>query len=156
MPFYSCINCCMWFLASMHLDPGFEPLISQRWVRRIHPFGHRVDVSGKGSNGRARIAKLHGRKCFHQSYRLTREQYLHARKWSLNLGKSNQIWIGITVFRFVLHQKKFSLEPNLSKKCNYNPNLVLFNRIKNQFPCVSTEPNSLPGTTRLNLSLQSQ
>ena len=30
----------LWFLASIYLYPGFEPLISQRWVRV--PLGHRV------------------------------------------------------------------------------------------------------------------
>ena len=33
----------VWFLASIYLDPGFEPLISQRWVPRFYPSGHRVD-----------------------------------------------------------------------------------------------------------------
>ena len=31
-----------WFLASIYHDPGFEPLISQRWVPRFYPLGHRV------------------------------------------------------------------------------------------------------------------
>ena len=32
----------LWFLASIYLNPGFEPLISQRWVPRFYPLGHRV------------------------------------------------------------------------------------------------------------------
>ena len=38
---YPRINC-IWFLASIYLDPGFEPLISQRWVPRFYPISHRV------------------------------------------------------------------------------------------------------------------
>ena len=33
-----------WFLASSYLDPGFEPLISQRWVRRFYPFDNHIDI----------------------------------------------------------------------------------------------------------------
>ena len=32
----------LWFSANIYLDLGFEHLISQRSVRRLYPFGHRV------------------------------------------------------------------------------------------------------------------
>ena len=38
---YTRINC-IWFLGSIYLDPGFEPLISQRWISRFYPFSHRA------------------------------------------------------------------------------------------------------------------
>ena len=34
----------LWFLASIYLDPGFEPLISQRWGSKFHPLVHHVST----------------------------------------------------------------------------------------------------------------
>ena len=34
----------LWFLASIYLDLGFEPLISQRWGSKFHPLVHHVST----------------------------------------------------------------------------------------------------------------
>ena len=56
----------------------------------------------------------------------------HAEKSTSNLVKLHQIWIAITLFRLIEHQMEFHLMLNLSKICNYNPNFVCFNMIRNQ------------------------
>ena len=33
----------LWFLANIYLDPGFEPLISQRWIPRFYTLKVEVD-----------------------------------------------------------------------------------------------------------------
>ena len=45
----------------------------------------------------------------------------------LNLVKSSQIWI---VIRLICCQTEFRLMLNVSKKCDYYPNVVRFNEIE--------------------------
>ena len=49
---------------------------------------------------------------------------------SLNLAKSKQNFIVITLFRMILHQTKFCLVQNQTEKCNYNASLVCFSKIQ--------------------------
>jgi len=66
-----------------------------------------------------------------------RDSYVtHTEKSFWYLFKLNQIWIVITLFRFIWHQTKIRLVQNQSKKCNYNPNYVKFNEISKRFLCV--------------------
>ena len=49
---------------------------------------------------------------------------LHTGRSFLNLVKSNEIWIVITLFQWIKRQTEFNLVLNLSETCNYNLNLV--------------------------------
>ena len=68
-------------------------------------------------------------------------------KLILKFCKLNSILLEI--FRLILQQTEFRLVPNQSKKWNYNPNTVWFNKIQNQFFFVYNE-------TELHVILQIQ
>ena len=46
---------------------------------------------------------------------------IHIEKSFQNIFRSNQIWIVITLFWFISHQKKMRLVPNWSEDGKYNP-----------------------------------
>ena len=54
-------------------------------------------------------------------------------KYFQNLVNPIQIWIVITVSQLIWHQREFRLVPNHSENSNYNPNLVLINKIQKIF-----------------------
>ena len=55
----------------------------------------------------------------------------------MNLVKSKQIWIVITYYQTIWIHTEFSYVLNRSEKCNYNTNLVQFNKIEKGFHCVT-------------------
>ena len=61
---------------------------------------------------------------------------IHTEKSFLNLVKSNQICIVITLFRLVWDQADLHLVSIQSEKCNYNPNLVEIKNTRKRFPSV--------------------
>ena len=56
----------------------------------------------------------------------------------------NQILI--TLLKLIQHQTEFCLSLNQSEKCNYNPNLVSFNKIQNRV--FGVQRNWSPGIER--------
>ena len=55
--------------------------------------------------------------------------FIHTEDSFLNLVKSYQIWILITLFQLILHQTEFHFVSNQWKKCNNNPELVSSDKI---------------------------
>ena len=68
--------------------------------------------------------------------KLSLKSLSHTEKYFSNFVNRNQCRILITLFRKVCHQSKSGSLLNLSKKGNYNPNLVLINKIPKIFLCM--------------------
>ena len=71
----------------------------------------------------------------------------------LNLVKSNQTWIVITLYRLIQHRMEFCLALNQSEKCNYSPNLVYINQIWKRFLKCLGHSSSCSDTTHLRFLL---
>ena len=55
---------------------------------------------------------------------------LRTENYSLNLVKLIKIWIVITLFLSIWHPSRILFGAKQSKKCNYNPKLDSFNKLK--------------------------
>ena len=51
----------------------------------------------------------------------------------MNLIKSYQIWIVVTLFRLIWHQTKFPFVSNQSERYNSNPSLVRMDKVQIRF-----------------------
>ena len=58
--------------------------------------------------------------------------------------ESKQYQVVFAISRLILNKMKFHLVLNLSEKCNYNRNLVWFNKIQKIFLCVHTYDQKQP------------
>ena len=66
---------------------------------------------------------------------------MNIEKYFLNILKSNQIWIVLTLFRLILQQTKFRLVPDQSENVKYNLISVDLTRFRNDFSAFSPYKN---------------